>query len=228
MGEAKKKAIEDKRKELLKKREEKRKKHLERRKKRKRKRKKKNERKDKNRRKTITFKSILKMRNFKTLLFIAIFTLGFTGVANAQKMGHIDFEKLVAEMPETIKLKSDIEKLGKTYQDEIEGMGKKLDAKIKKYTAEQNTQTKEINDTRATEVQQDRARYEQLRQTAYQEMQKKQNDGLVPIIEKARKAIEDVAASKGIVYVLDASVGKGLLVKKGEDLYAAVKAKLGF
>merc|ERR1711916_287199 len=165
----------------------------------------------KNRRKTITFKSILKMRNFKTLLFIAIFTLGFTGVANAQKMGHIDFEKL-----------------GKTYQDEIEGMGKKLDAKIKKYTAEQNTQTKEINDTRATEVQQDRARYEQLRQTAYQEMQKKQNDGLVPIIEKARKAIEDVAASKGIVYVLDASVGKGLLVKKGEDLYAAVKAKLGF
>ncbi len=167
------------------------------------------------------------MRNFKTLLFIAIFTLG-TGVANAQKLGHIDFEKLVAEMPATKKLKSDIEKLGKTYQDEIEGMGKKLDAKIKKYTAEQNTQGKEINETRAQEVQQDRARYEQLRQTAYQEMQKKQNDGLVPIIEKARKAIEDVAASKGIIYVLDASVGKGLLVKKGEDLYAAVKAKLGF
>ena len=70
------------------------------------------------------------MRNFKTLLFIAIFTLG-TGVANAQKLGHIDFEKLVAEMPATKKLKSDIEKLGKTYQDEIEGMGKKLDAKIK-------------------------------------------------------------------------------------------------
>ncbi len=35
------------------------------------------------------------MKNFKTLLFIAIFTLG-TGVANAQKLGHIDFEKLVA------------------------------------------------------------------------------------------------------------------------------------
>ncbi len=98
------------------------------------------------------------MKNFKTLLFIAIFTLG-TGVANAQKLGHIDFEKLVAEMPATKKLKSDIEKLGKTYQDEIEGMGKKLDAKIKKYTAEQNTQTKENNDTRAQEVQQVRARY---------------------------------------------------------------------
>lgn len=167
------------------------------------------------------------MRNLKTLLIIAVFTLG-VGVANAQKIGHINFEKLVSEMPETKKLKSDMEKLGKTYGDEVEGMGKKLEAKIKKYTAEQNTQTDEINETRAQEVQQDRAKYEQLRQTAYQEIQKKQNDGLLPIIEKARKAIDEVAASKGILYVLDATEGKALLVAKGEDLYAAVKAKLGF
>ena len=168
------------------------------------------------------------MRNLKSLLLIAVFTLGLGGVANAQKMGHIDFEKLVAEMPATKQLKADIEKLGKTYQDEIEGMAKKLDAKMKKYTAEQNNQTKEINEIRAKEVQTDNQRYEQLRQTAYQEMQKKQAEGLKPIIEKAQKAIEEVATTKGILCVLDASVGKGLLVKKGEDLYAAVKAKLGF
>ncbi|MBG7612548.1 OmpH family outer membrane protein [Polaribacter sp. BAL334] len=168
------------------------------------------------------------MRNFKTLLLIAVFTLGLGGVANAQKFGHIDFEKLVAEMPSTTKLKADIEKLGKTYQDEIEGMGKKLEAKVKKYQAEQNAQTKEINESRALEVQQENQRYEQLRQTAYQEMQKKQAEGLNPIIEKAQKAIEDVAAAKGIVYVFDSSVGKGLLVSKGEDLFNAVKAKLGF
>ena len=168
------------------------------------------------------------MKNFKTLLLIAVFTLGVGGVANAQKMGHIDFEKLVAEMPETKKLGLDMEKLGKTYQDEVEGMAKKLDAKMKKYTQEQNTQTKEINEIRAKEVQQENARYEQLRQTAYQDMQKKKAEGLQPIIEKAQKAIQDVAASKGILYVLDATVGKGLLVKKGEDLFAAVKAKLGF
>jgi len=170
----------------------------------------------------------IRMRNLKSLLLIAVFTLGLGGVANAQKMGHIDFEKLVAEMPATKQLKADIEKLGKTYQDEIEGMAKKLDAKMKKYTAEQNNQTKEINEIRAKEVQTDNQRYEQLRQTAYQEMQKKQAEGLKPIIEKAQKAIEEIAATKGILYVLDASVGKGLLVKKGEDLYAAVKAKLGF
>lgn len=168
------------------------------------------------------------MRNLKSLLLIAVFTLGLGGVANAQKMGHIDFEKLVAEMPATLKLKADVEKLGKTYQDEIESMGKTIEAKMKKYTAEQNTQTKEINELRGKEVQEDNQRFETLRQTAYQEMQKKQAEGLKPIIEKAQKAIEEVAASKGILYVMDASIGKGLLVKKGEDLYDAVKAKLGF
>jgi len=168
------------------------------------------------------------MRNLKSLLLIAVFTLGLGGVANAQKMGHIDFEKLVAEMPATLKLKADVEKLGKTYQDEIESMGKTIEAKMKKYTAEQNSQTKEINELRGKEVQEDNQRFETLRQTAYQEMQKKQAEGLKPIIEKAQKAIEEVAASKGILYVMDASIGKGLLVKKGEDLYDAVKAKLGF
>ena len=165
------------------------------------------------------------MRNLKSLLLIAVFTLGLGGVANAQKMGHIDLEKLVSEMPAAKKLKTDIEKLSKTYQNEIESMAKKLDAKIKKYTAEQNNQTKEINEIRAKEVQTDQQRYEQLRQTAYQEMQKKNAEGLKPIIEKAQKALEEVATAKGIIYVFDA---RGLLVKKGEDLYDAVKAKLGF
>ena len=168
------------------------------------------------------------MKNLKTLLLIAVFTLGVGGVANAQKVGHINFEKLVAEMPQTKALKSQIEKLGKTYQDEIEGMGKKLEAKMKKYTAEQATQTEDTNKKRAAEVQQERAQYEQARQVAYEEMQRKQNSDLAPIVEKAQKAVEEVAASKGILYVLDSSVGKGLLVNKGDDLYNAVKAKLGF
>ena len=168
------------------------------------------------------------MKNFKTLLLIAVFTLGLGTIANAQKVGHIDFEKLVAEMPETKTLKLDMEKLGKTYQDEILGMEKELESTRKKYIAESNTQTQGTNDKRAQELQAQNAKVEQARRFAYQDMQKKQNDGLQPIIEKAQKAIDEVAAAKGVLYVLDASVGKGLLVKKGQDILNAVKAKLGF
>ncbi|WP_405606663.1 OmpH family outer membrane protein [Polaribacter sp. Asnod1-A03] len=168
------------------------------------------------------------MKNLKTLLLIAVFTLGVSGFTNAQKIGHIDFEKLVAEMPETKTLKSDIEKLGKTYQDEITGMEKKIESTQKKYVAESKTQTNETNDQRVQELQGEAAKLEQARRLAYQDMQKKQQEGLLPIIEKAQKAVEEVAAAKSILYVLDATNGKGLLVKKGEDLYPAVKAKLGF
>ena len=168
------------------------------------------------------------MKNLKTLLLIAVFTLGLGSIANAQKVGHIDFEKLIAEMPETETLKLDMEKLGKTYQDEIQGMEKELESTRKKYVAESNTQTQETNDKRAQELQAQNAKLEQARRFAYQDMQKKQNDGLQPIIEKAQKAIDEVAATKSVLYVLDASVGKGLLVKKGQDLFNAVKTKLGF
>lgn len=164
------------------------------------------------------------MKNLKTLLIIAVFTLGLGGVANAQQIAHINYQRVIVNMPEARALEVTLEKLGKTYQDEIEGMGKKIDAKMKKYTAEQNAQTQEINELRAQEVQQDRARYEQLRQTAYADIQKREADGLRPISEKAQKAIEEIAASKGILYVLDAS---SLLVKKGEDLYDTAASKLG-
>ncbi|MEE9406667.1 MAG: OmpH family outer membrane protein [Polaribacter sp.] len=168
------------------------------------------------------------MKNLKTLLLIAVFTLGVAGIANAQKVGHIDFEKLVAEMPQTKALKLDIEKLGKTYQDEIKGMAKKLDAKRKKYIAESEAQTKDTNDQRALELQKEGATYEKTRQFAYQDMQKQQNEKLSPIIEKAEKAVQAVAATKGLLYIMDSSKGKGLLVSKGEDIFNAVKAKLGF
>jgi len=168
------------------------------------------------------------MKNFKNLLLIAVFTLGFVSMTNAQKVGHVNFEKLIAEMPETQTLKLEMEKLGKTYQDEISGMEKTIEATRQKYVAESNTQTNETNDKRVQELQQEAAKIEQARKFAYQDMQKRQNDGLQPIIEKAQKAIEEVAASKSVLYVLDASVGKGLLVQKGEDLFGAVKTKLGF
>ena len=60
------------------------------------------------------------MKQFKKLLLIAVFMLGVVGVANAQKIGHIDTAKLVQNMPETKKVNSELEKIQKTYKDDIE------------------------------------------------------------------------------------------------------------
>jgi outer membrane protein len=59
---------------------------------------------------------------------------------------------------------------------------------------------------------------------AYKDLQKQENEGLMPILEKAQKAIEEVAAAQGFDYVINA---KTLIVAKGKDLLPDVKAKLG-
>jgi outer membrane protein len=167
------------------------------------------------------------MKNLKSLLFIAVFALGMSGVANAQKIAHIDFSKVVASMPEMQALNKNLEKIEKTWKDELLGMEKKLEAKYKKYSAESATQSKAINDKRTLEVQNDQQRLSKSRQMAQQDMQQKMNDGLAPIVDKARKAIQEVADSKGIVYVIDSSKGILITFEKGVDLYPAVKTKLG-
>jgi outer membrane protein len=169
------------------------------------------------------------MKHLKTLLLVAIFTVGLVGVANAQKTAHINTDKLLAEMPATKAVKAELEKLAKTYRDDIETMYKKLEAKYKKYDAEGKSQTLEVNQKRAAEIQQERAKISQAEQAAGIEMQKKRQEKTIPIVKKAEDAIKAVAAEKGYIYVFDASPGRGLLVyDKGEDIYNAVKTKLGF
>jgi outer membrane protein len=60
------------------------------------------------------------------------------------------------------------------------------------------------------------------------ELQRKQQDLFAPISEKAKVAIEKVAAAQGFNYVIDASPGSGLIVFTGKDLMADVKKELGF
>ncbi|SED15178.1 periplasmic chaperone for outer membrane proteins Skp [Tenacibaculum sp. MAR_2009_124] len=169
------------------------------------------------------------MKHLKKLLLVAIFTVGLGGVANAQKTAHINTDKLLSSMPETKAMQAELEKLKKTYNDDIESLINKLKAKITKYEAEGKSQTQEENQKRAIEVQQDRQKIAQAEQQAAQELQKKYQEKTLPILKKAEDAIKAVAAEKSIIYVFDAAPGKGLIVyDKGEDIYNAVKTKLGF
>jgi len=164
------------------------------------------------------------MKNFRTLLLIAIITLGFNTVQAQSKIGHISTDLLISLMPETKALNAELEKLSKTYESELKAEQVKLEAKLKKYQAEQASQTEEANQQRGAEVEKDRQNLYQASQVAQQEITKKRNEELKPILEKAKKAIDEVANEQGFTYVLEAST---LIVAKGTDLLPAVKAKLG-
>ncbi len=166
------------------------------------------------------------MKLFRNL-FVAFALFTAFNTAQAQSVAHIDSEQLLMSMPETKAMETELKKVQQTYADEYNAQATALQAKLKKYDAEAPTQTDVKNEERRVEVEGLKQKIQKYAQTADQEIQKKRFDLLKPIVEKAQKAVSDVAKEKGIKYVLDASPGKGLIVFEGEDLMATVKAKLG-
>ncbi len=167
------------------------------------------------------------MKLFRNL-FAAIILFTAFNTVQAQKVAHIDSEQLLMAMPATKAMETELKKVQQTYADEYNTQATALQAKLKKYDAEAPTQTDVKNEQRRIEVESLKQKIQKYAQTADQEIQKKRFDLLKPIVERAQKAVSDVAAEKGFIYVFDSSPGKGLIVfDKGEDLLPAVKVKLG-
>ncbi|SDW43382.1 periplasmic chaperone for outer membrane proteins Skp [Lutibacter oricola] len=164
------------------------------------------------------------MKKFRILVLIAIVAFGFNTLQAQTKVGHISTDLLISLMPETKALNAELEKLSKTYETELKAENDKLEAKLKRYDAEAKSQTDEVNKQRSVEVQQDQQKLYQSSQIAREDIGKKRDAKLKPILEKAKKAIDEVATANGYTYVLEAST---LVVAKGTDLLPLVKAKLG-
>jgi outer membrane protein len=168
------------------------------------------------------------MKNLKLLFVAAMLIVGATSFVNAQSnIAHIDTQALVEAMPEMKAAQSQLEKLQKTYDTEIKNMMKEWEAKVKQYDGESQSQTEEVNLKRVEEVQGMQKNIGDYRNTALEDLRKKEVDLLQPILEKARAAIQKVARAKGMQYVLDSANGNGVILADGTDLLADVKKELG-
>lgn len=164
------------------------------------------------------------MNVIKTIVLVAVFTLGFTTLEAQTKVAHINTEALVAMMPATKALQAKLEKIGKTYDDQMKAKETELKAKFEKYNAEFESQTEATNAARTKEVQLEAQKMEQFKAEAMRDLQRQEQEGLKPILEAAQAAIDAVAAEQGFDYVLNVAM---LVVAKGKDLLPDVKAKLG-
>ena len=169
------------------------------------------------------------MKHLKNLILavICVFLSSLSAYAQS-KVAHINTQELVESMPEMMSAKSELEKLAKTYETDIQAMATELQSKIKQYDAESSTKTDEENGKRLQEVQSMEQSIRQYQAQAQQDLQKKEIELLKPITEKAKDAILKVGNSQGFNYVLDSSQGQGVIMANGKDLLADVKSELGF
>lgn len=158
---------------------------------------------------------------------MALLFIGANTEVSAQaKFGHIDTQLLISLMPETKKAESELQTLASQMDQEFQKMGQELQGKMQKYQAEAATVSDAINQTRAKEVQDMQQRMQEYNNTATQDLQKKRFDLFQPILEKAQKAIDEVAQEKGLTYVFDLSKGAIIYQDSSLDILTSVKGKL--
>ena len=136
------------------------------------------------------------MKHLKTL-FIAILMAAPMTFASAQsKVAHIDTQKLISEMPEVIAAQKQLEQLEKTNTSEIENTYKEFQTKAQTYSADAANQTDVTNQARQKELETMQQNINQYRETAAQDLQKKQVEMMRPLYDKARLRLKKLLQHK--------------------------------
>jgi outer membrane protein len=170
------------------------------------------------------------MKNTLRATFIAaIMLLSFTFAHAQSKIGFINLQQLVVESPDYKGVKTALDVYQKQFIDQVGAMNTELQTKGKDYESKRATMTDAIRSAKEAELQDIQKRMQDFENTAQQQVDAKANELTKPLIDKARVVISAGAKEKGYLYVLDSSQGTQLLVSgDGDDIMAAVKAKLGY
>ncbi len=163
----------------------------------------------------------------KKIALVVLCALPVGLFAQDAKFGHINSQEIITLMPEVATIEKTMDEVGKQYEGEIMKMQEEYNAKVKEFQAKQDSMPDGIKKVRVSEIQEIETRVNTFRQTAYQEIQKKQQDLFIPIRDKVTKAINEVAAEGKFTYIID--LGSQAIIYKSptsNDITAAVKKKL--
>ncbi|MES2419512.1 MAG: OmpH family outer membrane protein [Bacteroidota bacterium] len=179
------------------------------------------------------------MRKLINVFFVAAGLMLVTNIANAQqKFGHLNTDEIYSVMPEAKTAQTALEAFAKKLQGDIEKMGAEYQTKLKAAQEKEKTLSEANKEVVGKELEAARIELENLGKRI-QDAQTKGNTAVdeernrlfPPVGQKLSTAVNSVAKEKGLSYVFDISVSQGfnnlMYFDGGEDITAAVKAKLG-
>lgn len=146
--------------------------------------------------------------------------------AFAQKFGHLDAQEVLLSLPERAEAQASIESAAGEYETEVARMQSELETKFADYQAKASTWPDAIRQQKERELQQLDAGLQEFGVTIQNDLAQMEQQLLSPMIERVRKAIEDVGKEQGYTYIFDTSTGV-TLYNGGDDVTDLVKTKLG-
>jgi len=159
-----------------------------------------------------------------SVLFVAIVLCLSTGVAKAQKIASMDYESILAAMPEAKKLTTDLETFSKAKGDELNKQATAFQAEVEAYQKAAGGLTEAQRKAKEEELGKKQQSLQQLQTTAQNDLAQRRETALKPIIDKINAAVDKVAKANSFEFILDASA---LIYKGGADATPLVKKELG-
>ena len=124
------------------------------------------------------------MRKQLAILTMALGMMLSFGAQAQQKIGHINADQLLQEMPETKTAQTQIEEYGRQLEKDLQEMEKELQTKIEAFRANEKLMTPLARETKTKEIQELQYRIQDYSQKAQEDLQNKQVELLTPIIDK--------------------------------------------
>jgi len=168
------------------------------------------------------------MKKLFKVALVAICMLLAGNFAEAQsKVGYIDFQAIVGQMPQAKTIKAQLDTYSKQFTDQIAIIQNELNTKGNAFTKESATMTDAVRTAKQAELQDINKRLQEYSNSAQQQFSDKSNELSKPLIDQIKAAVTAVAKEKGYNYVLDSGQVTLIVAPEGDDLMAAVKLKLG-
>ena len=164
----------------------------------------------------------------KILLIAMVMAMSVTMFAQkGQKIGLINSNDLLTAMPERATVQKELEEHANQLRATLDAMRKEYETKVAEFQSKQDVMTDIIKQTKIQEITDLEKRITEFQKTAESDLQKKEQDLLQPIIDKAKEAINAIAKENSYTLILDSGVGVVLYSVEGDDILPLVKKKLG-
>lgn len=164
----------------------------------------------------------------KKIILVLLFVLPISLMAQDTKLGHINSQEILTLMPERVTIEKTISDLQTQWESELVKMREEYNGKIKEYQEKQATMPESIKQARQAEIGEIEQRMTTFNQTATEDLKKKQQELFTPVIEKVKKAINEVGAENNYLYIFDLSTQSIIYQSpKSSDVTPLVKKKLG-
>ncbi|HOJ65690.1 MAG TPA: OmpH family outer membrane protein [Paludibacteraceae bacterium] len=165
---------------------------------------------------------------FKKIAFLLLCVFPISLMGQEVKLGHINSQEILSLMPERTEIEKTLNDLQTQWENELLKMREEYYAKIKEFQDKQATMPESIKQARQSEIVEIEQRINTFNQTASSDLQKKQQELFAPVIDKVKKAINEVGTENNYTYIFDLSTQSIVYQSpKSNDVTALVKKKLG-